>query len=403
MPKGWRTVSLGEIAEVRMGQQLSPSRRSGARARPYLRAANVGTSGIDLDDVNSMDFSAEEEERYALRPGDILLVEGGNEKSVGCPVLVSNLEEGLCFQNTLIRCRISDLKVVIPEFLYFSLLHSFECGQFAGLAQGTTILHLGQRRAEVFQIDLPPIVEQERIVDFFKSIKRSDSALNCEDATLRNARDAVLHDMLDRSQPKSTEVSLGQLAILQIGRTPPRDDAKYWTSDLTLPFCTISDMSSKCVVPLREGVTAVAEADGKARRSPAGALLMSFKLTIGRVGFAGCDLFPNEAIVEIRPDESMATREFLYLELGSRDLTGGSGQAAKGKTLNRSSLEAIRVQLPPLEEQARIVSVIEAIDARVAALETQRSETSTLFGAAMVDLLSGAWSLDETYDSGVGL
>lgn len=76
MPKGWRTVSLGEIAEVRMGQQLSPSRRSGARARPYLRAANVGTSGIDLDDVNSMDFSAEEEERYALRPGDILLVEG---------------------------------------------------------------------------------------------------------------------------------------------------------------------------------------------------------------------------------------------------------------------------------------------------------------------------------------
>lgn len=403
MPEGWRTVSLGEIAEVRMGQQLSPGRRSGARARPYLRAANVGTSGFNLNDVNLMDFSPEEEERYALRPGDILLVEGGNEKSVGCPVLVSDSEAGLCFQNTLIRCRIWDSRVVMPEFLYFALRHSFECGQFAGLAQGTTILHLGQKRAEAFQIDLPPIAQQERIVDFLKSIYRTYIALDVEVATLRDARDALLYDMLARSQAESREASLGQVATLQIGRTPPRDDARYWTSDLALPFCTIADMSSKYVVPVREGITALAEAENKARRSPAGALLMSFKLTIGRVGFAGCDLFPNEAIVEIRPEESIVSREFLYLELGSRDLTGGSGQAVKGKTLNRSSLEAIRVQLPPLEEQARIVSVIEAVDNCLNTLETQLFASSNLLRASMVDLLSGAWSLDESYDSGVDL
>ena len=75
---------------------------------------------------------------------------------------------------------------------------------------------------------------------------------------------------------------------------------------------------------------------------------MSFKLTIGRVGFAAVDLFPNEAIVEISPIKGAGvSKEFLYVYLGSRDLTEGSAQAAKGMTLNRKSLEAIEIGMPP--------------------------------------------------------
>ena len=196
MPDHWQKFTLGEVAEVRMGQQLSPSRRTGSRPRPYLRAANIGASGIDLVDVNLMDFSAEEEERYALLPRDILLVEGGNEKSVGCPALVSDSEKGLCFQNTLIRCRIRDCGIVVPEFLYFALLRSFANGEFARLAQGTTILHLGQRRAEVFQIDLPPIAQQRRIVDLIGAVNGQITSLESQLDRARTFGDAVLAELL---------------------------------------------------------------------------------------------------------------------------------------------------------------------------------------------------------------
>ena len=46
--------------------------------------------------------------------------------------------------------------------------------------------------------------------------------------------------------------TLGQIANLTIGRTPPRDDPGYWTHDLARPFCTIADMTSSEVMPTRE-------------------------------------------------------------------------------------------------------------------------------------------------------
>ena len=98
-----------------------------------------------------------------------------------------------------------------------------------------------------------------------------------------------------------TDAALGDVAEIAIGRTPPRDEPRYWTNDLTRPFCTIADMGDGTILPGREGVTEAAEVDGKAKRMPAGSLLLSFKLTIGRVGIAGVDLFPNEAIARVEP------------------------------------------------------------------------------------------------------
>jgi len=184
------------------------------------------------------------------------------------------------------------------------------------------------------------------------------------------------------------ETTLGEVAGLSIGRTPTRATAKYWTGDLRFPFCTIADMDGKRISPSREGVTQAAIDDGKARLVGAGSLLMSFKLTIGRVGFAEVDLFPNEAIVAITPEASHSTREFLYLWLGSHDLTEGSGRAVKGATLNSVSLAAIPILLPPLAEQKRIVDVIESVDAYVAGLESYATAARTSRAALLHELLT---------------
>ena len=184
------------------------------------------------------------------------------------------------------------------------------------------------------------------------------------------------------------ETTLGEIADLEIGRTPPRNSSQYWTESLERPFCSIADMDGRVITPSREGVTELAEDDNKARRISAGSLLMSFKLTIGRMAFAGCDLFPNEAIVAITPNEVSASREFLYLNLGSRDLTEGSGQAVKGKTLNSKSLRAINIHLPSLDEQRRIVDLVGSIDTYIDSLETQIETTRTARAALLSELLS---------------
>ena len=185
-----------------------------------------------------------------------------------------------------------------------------------------------------------------------------------------------------------TETTLGQIAGLVIGKTPPRNEKKYWTDELTNPFCTIADMEGKWVHPKREGVTNTAIQNAKARKVAAGSLMMSFKLTIGRVGFAGVDLYPNEAIVAIDVDNRISTKEFLYLILGSQDLTHGSGRAIKGATLNSASLAAIPLVLPALSEQKRIIDVMGSVDAYIAALQQQADDARTARNAVLHELMT---------------
>lgn len=192
----WVETTLGEAAEVIMGRQLSPSKKLGTRPRPYIRAANIGSWGINLEDIYEMDFTAIEEERFACQVGDTILVEGGNEKSVGCPALITEKESGLCIQNTVIRSRSKNSKVLDPNFQYHLLRFMFWRGDFAQLCAGTTIMHLGQKRAEVVPISIPPLEEQLNMVD---TVSKFDSAVNYSEETLNSARSlrsGLLSDLL---------------------------------------------------------------------------------------------------------------------------------------------------------------------------------------------------------------
>ncbi len=273
----------------------------------------------------------------------------------------------------------------------------------AALATGTTERRrLKERDFLSIQILLPPLVEQKRIVDVIESVDAYVASLESYANAARTARTALLHELLTTNTEGWKETTLGEVATLSIGRTPSRANAKYWTDDLRYPFCTIADMAEKQISPSREGVTQAAIDDGKARHVRAGSLLMSFKLTIGRVGFAAVDLFPNEAIVAITPEPSRSTREFLYFWLGSHDLTEGSGRAVKGATLNSASLAAIRLLLPPLAEQKRIVAVIESVDGAIAGADRAAEDARNLRAGLLTDLLSGDHGIPESYDELLG-
>jgi type I restriction enzyme S subunit len=184
------------------------------------------------------------------------------------------------------------------------------------------------------------------------------------------------------------ETTLGEISALQMGRTPSRRESSYWTEDLTYPFCTIADMDSKYVEPKREGVTKAAIEDGKAKVARKGTLLMSFKLTIGRMGFAARDIFPNEAIVMIEADESKVLNHYLYLRLASMDLTEGSGRAVKGSTLNSASIASISFLVPPLTEQKRIVDLISSVDSYIESLQQQLESVKRSRNAVLHELLT---------------
>jgi type I restriction enzyme S subunit len=152
---------------------------------------------------------------------------------------------------------------------------------------------------------------------------------------------------------------LGNITQLKIGKTPPRGDSRYWSNGAK-PWVSISDMSKgQHITYTKEFISDAAAKDLFLNRiSPRGSLLMSFKLSIGKVAILDIDAYHNEAIVTITPyfDNSYIFRDYLMLTLPFLSQLGESKDAIKGKTLNSKSLSNLPIPIPPLSEQLRILA-----------------------------------------------
>ncbi len=142
-----------------------------------------------------------------------------------------------------------------------------------------------------------------------------------------------------------------------MGKTPLRKETEYW-SDATLPWVSIADLVADGTVTItKECVNHyAAERIFKGKISKAGTLLMSFKLTVGKVSILGIDAFHSEAIISIYPyvDPDKITTMFLFATLSLLSRSGDTKSSIKGNTFNSDSLDALLIPLPPIMEQKRI-------------------------------------------------
>ena len=173
---------------------------------------------------------------------------------------------------------------------------------------------------------------------------------------------ACIDDEIPFEIPDSWEwVRFGSLINMRIGKTPPRGDVNFWSNGTT-PWISISDMSDYGIIKhTKEQVSDFAIKTAFASSIvPAGTLIMSFKLTVGRTSILDIDAVHNEAIISIKPyvDSDDSLRDYLFYILPLISNFGDSKDAIKGKTLNSTSLFNLLIPLPPLAEQRRIVNAI---------------------------------------------
>ena len=158
-------------------------------------------------------------------------------------------------------------------------------------------------------------------------------------------------------------VPLGQICNISIGRTPSRSQPVYWGKGYS--WLSIADMKDfKYLSKTKEQVTDSAIEDCKMKLVPKGTLLFSFKLSVGKVGIADCDLYTNEAIAALKIiDKLQVEQSFLYHALKTLSFDGAGDRAVKGITLNKSKLNNLQIPLPPLAEQKRIAKILDKADA----------------------------------------
>ena len=188
-----------------------------------------------------------------------------------------------------------------------------------------------------------------------------------------------------------TYKKLGDLYPIIMGKTPPRGIARFWdtkkeTHNLWVSIADLSKNEGREVKDTKEYISN--EAIGNITKIAKGSLLVSFKLTLGKMAFAGDDLYTNEAIMSLGKRDDLSLK-FLYYYFSSLDwgkIAGGS-EKVKGKTLNKKSLSEIPIAYIPLAEQQRIVSRLDSafahIDELKANAEKQVNEARALFQKAL--------------------
>lgn len=182
------------------------------------------------------------------------------------------------------------------------------------------------------------------------------------------------------------EAALGDLCQIAIGGTPPRHKPEYWAPNGDgHPWVAISDMREAVILRTKERITDAGVANSNVKPVAAGTVMMSFKLTIGRVAVAGTDLFTNEAIAAFQPGAKL-DKSFLPYWLEHIVANAETDQAIKGATLNKKKLAALSGVLPPLDEQRRIAEVLRSVDEAIATNEVVLTSCRELVSELARDL-----------------
>ena len=183
--------------------------------------------------------------------------------------------------------------------------------------------------------------------------------------------------------------TLGELCTLEIGGTPTRNNPLFWDSEKTGSnyWVSIADLKSPEITETEERITDLGIRHSNAKLFKKGTVLLSFKLTVGRVAIAGKDLYTNEAIAGLTSEQ--LDHHFLYYGLQHWNLLKDVDQAIKGITLNKRKLKKIDAHYPSdKKEQAKIAEVLATIDRAIAQTEALIAKHQRIKTGLMQDLLT---------------
>ena len=355
MKEGWTYKKLGEVCEI-LDSQRKPitknKRESGSI--PYY-----GATGC-LDYVKDYIF----DEKLVLLGEDGAKWDAGENSAY--------IIEGKSWVNNHAHALRPKRDIILDEILVYYL-------NFANLQPfitGVTVPKLNQEKMRSIDIPIYPISEQQRIVS------RLDAAF------------AHIDELKANAEKQLSEAR----ALFQKALTKAMEPKEGWEEKKLEELCEIKSI---LVDPTEEQYRSLIHVGGANIVSGTGELIelktaAEEELTSGKFTFDDNDVLYNKIrpyLIKVsRPNfsglcsadmypltsKNGMTRDYLYYILVSRDFTDyaimNSARAGMPK-LNRQALFAYKCMVPPLSEQQRIVSRLDAISAHIRELEEVLQKT----------------------------
>jgi type I restriction enzyme S subunit len=435
IPAHWDVAPVYARYEVALGKMLDAKRVTGEFSGRYLRNVDVQWDRVDTEELPEMDFAPWERDRYLVRPGDLLVCEGGE---VGRAAIWRGEIKECFYQKALHRLR-PRAESEAPRFFYYLMYLAATRGVFAAGGNQDTIDHLTAIQLRHYRLPFAPMYEQRAIAAFLdRETARIDALVAKKERLielLQEKRTALITRAvtkgLDPNVPmKDSGVEwLGEIpahweverikwaARMKSGHTPDKKVDSYWHGG-DIPWVSLADTGSLREVDYIANTAVMTTPDGLAHSSahilPAGTVVFSRDATIGLCAITRASMAVSQHFigwvcsVRLNPEYLLFVLRSMTEEL--ERLTMG----ATVRTIGMPDVRSLVTPIPPVPEQERIVlhvhknrSEIDALVGKVReAIERLRELRTALISAAVTGRIdvrgaaAGSAGVAETGGSG---
>ena len=162
-------------------------------------------------------------------------------------------------------------------------------------------------------------------------------------------------------------VPLSEVCKIVNGGTPKSGVADYWEGDVAwLTPAEMGKLNSPFIGMTARTITQAGLKSSSARQVPVGAVIMSTRAPIGHLAIPEIPMAFNQGCRGLVPNDSLDTKFLYYFLWFSREALNELGTGATFKELASSALGNFAIPLPSLEEQRRIVAVLDEAFAAIA-------------------------------------
>jgi type I restriction enzyme S subunit len=226
-------------------------------------------------------------------------------------------------------------------------------------ATGATIKNLGLKAVRDYSFNLPPLPTQRKIASILSAYDDLIENNLKRIKLLEEAAEIVYKGEFDFFKP-SNEINkipegwkvkrADEIFRINIGKTPPREQDEWFNDiDSGIKWVSIKDINNSTVYMLNTSETVTENAVNKFNMNVAmtDTVLLSFKLTVGKVAITTEEMVTNEAIAHFNSDdESRMNSEFIYFYLKNFPYDSLGSTSSIGTAINSKIVKAMPVLLP---------------------------------------------------------
>jgi type I restriction enzyme S subunit len=383
LPKEWRVVRLGEVAEKPQYGFTAAAQRDPVGPK-ILRITDIQDGNVNWNTVPYCKCGNDDIPKYLLEAGDILFARTG---SVGKTFLVSSVPEPSIFASYLIRIRVDRAKLD-PQFAFLFMQSAAYWSQIASQTHGAVQLNVNASQLRLLLLPLPPLPEQRAIAHVLRAVQRAKEATEGVIAALRELKKSLMQHLFTYGPVPVTERERVPLQETEIGPIPAHwrvvrlgeVAAVDWgntalTKSLYKPSGYIAFSATG-----PDGFLDFYEQSGEA------VIVSAIGARCGKCFYASGQWTAIKNTIVIRGEQKVDNL-FLYYYLDDEHKWPKSGSGQPFISIGKA--KQVPIPLPPLDEQREIARMLQAVDAKIAAEERRRAALEELFKTLLHALMSG--------------